>query len=496
MFDQSLFEQPLAFVDLETSGATANFDRITEVGIVTVNPDGGVDEWSTLVNPGVRIPLFIESLTGISNAMVENAPPFEHIAAEVLRRLEGRLFIAHNVRFDHGFLRQELARLGHKFRPRLLCTVKLSRTLYPQQRRHNLDSLIERHQLECGARHRALGDAQVLWQFVKVVQKEFDAGVIANAINIQLQTPTLPPGLPADALEDLPYGPGVYLFHDERNAPLYVGKSVKLRSRVLSHFAGDHSSSKDMRISQQVARIECIETAGELGALLTEACLVKQLLPVHNRMLRRSQDLCVFLWSPGELSSDAPKLARASDIDPLHLGDTFGVFRSKRKALEALQAIADEYGLCPQLLGLEPGGTRPADKGANIRNRPCFAHQIHKCRGACCGKETLAAHNLRLLEALTKLRLKAWPYKGRIGIRESSEDAQRTDIHVIDHWCYLGTVRSEPELFDHLATRMQPVFDIDTYRILIRFLERKRGNLEIVPLGESATRPLALELPG
>ena len=482
-----MFNQHLAFVDLETSGSTAHFDRITEVGIVTVDPDGRVEEWNALVNPGVRIPPFIETLTGITNAMVEEAPPFECIAAEVARRLEGRLFIAHNVRFDHGFLRHEFERVGHKFRPKLLCTVKLSRSLYPEHRRHNLDALIERHQLDVGgARHRALGDARVLWQFVQVVQREFDAEVLTTAVNEQLKSPSLPPKLPPDALDDLPEGPGVYVFYDETDAPLYVGKSVKLRSRVMSHFAGDHSSAKDMRISQQITRIECIETAGELGALLTEARLVKEMLPVHNRMLRRNQDLCAFRWSPE--SDKAPELVRAAEIDPLRLDETFGVFRSKKKAMEALQEAADNNGLCPQLLGIEQGGKQQ-------RGRPCFAHQIKKCRGACCGAETVAAHDLRLLDALIKLRMKAWPYPGRIGIREVSKSGLRTDIHLLDHWCYLGTARTEAELSERMdgqSARWEPVFDLDSYRILVPFLQRLRGNVEIIPMGSSNMTQLSL----
>ena len=123
--------RPLAFVDLETTGATATSDRITEIGIVEVDADGTVREWQQLVNPGTRIPPFIEQLTGISNEMVADAPTFESVAAETLRRLEGRLFIAHNARFDYGFLKNEFKRLGIAFRAPVLCTVKLSRTLYP-----------------------------------------------------------------------------------------------------------------------------------------------------------------------------------------------------------------------------------------------------------------------------------------------------------------------------------------------------------------------------
>lgn len=499
--DHPLFGQRLAFVDLETSGATAHHDRITEVGIVTVDPDGTVEEWSSLVNPGQRIPPFIEALTGISNSMVESAPPFESVAAEVQRRLDGRIFIAHNVRFDYGFLKNEFGRLAFPFRPKMLCTAKLSRALFPQHRRHNLDSLIERHALTCTARHRALGDAQVLWQFAQIIRTECDPALLAAAIGTQLKTPSVPPRLDPAVLDNIPEGPGVYLFYDEENTPLYVGKSVALRSRVLSHFAGDHASGKEMRISMQLARIEWIETAGELGALLTEARLVKTLLPVHNRMLRRAGELCAFRWTPGAVSCKPPELVRAADLDPHRLAETFGTFRSRRKALEALEAIAAEHGLCPLLLGLEKGAPRTVN-AATGKPRPCFAHQLKKCRGACCGGESIAAHNIRLLAALTRLRMRAWPYKGLTGFRESRPEGAadgrsnegRAEIHLFDHWCYLGTVKSEEELHARLDSRLEPVFDLDTYKILTRFLDKRRHGLQVIPMGRSTARQLALEL--
>ena len=162
-----MFDQPTVFLDVETTGATANRDRITEIGLVEVNGGTVIEEWSTLVNPGLRIPPEIEALTGITNAMVAEAPSFESLSTELHRRLQGKLLVAHNARFDYGFLRNEFARAGLRYLSRVLCTVKLSRRLYPQERRHNLDSLIERHGLVCDQRHRALADARVLWHFAQ-----------------------------------------------------------------------------------------------------------------------------------------------------------------------------------------------------------------------------------------------------------------------------------------------------------------------------------------
>ena len=119
-------------------------------------------EWQSLVNPGVQVPAGITALTGIDNDMLADAPPFERIARELRERLDGRVFVAHNVRFDYGFIRREFALLGDAWRSPNLCTVRLSRALYPEMPRHNLDAVMERHGISIEHRHRAMPDAQAL----------------------------------------------------------------------------------------------------------------------------------------------------------------------------------------------------------------------------------------------------------------------------------------------------------------------------------------------
>ena len=232
---------PLAFVDLETTGATATADRITEIGMVLVD-ESGVSEWSSLVNPGTPIPAFITGLTGIDDAMVADAPAFAELAGDIMERLAGRLFIAHNARFDYGFLKNEFKRVGHDFRATVLCTVKLSRRMFPQHPRHNLDSLIARHGLVVGDRHRALGDARLIHQFWQRLYAELPGEQVDAAIATVMARPSLPPNLDPAAIDALPEGPGVYLFYGENSLPLYVGKSTGIRKRVLSHFAADHAT--------------------------------------------------------------------------------------------------------------------------------------------------------------------------------------------------------------------------------------------------------------
>ena len=198
-----MLSQSLIFLDLETTGMVAAHERITEIGLVEVANGERVDSWSQLVNPEKRIPPFIQSLTGISNKMVQHAPRFEQLAPGLFERLEGKLLVAHNARFDYGFLKSEFARLGMSYRSRVLCTAKLSRKLFPEHRRHNLDSLIERHGLKCSARHRALGDAEVLWQFLQKIHAEIDAVRIGAALQAQLAAPGLPAEAP-DAIRGAP----------------------------------------------------------------------------------------------------------------------------------------------------------------------------------------------------------------------------------------------------------------------------------------------------
>lgn len=282
-----LLDAPLAIVDLETTGAHPVHDRVTEVAVIEVEGGEVKDEWSTLVNPECAIPAAIQALTGISNDMVAGAPTFGRLAGDLYERLEGRVLVAHNARFDYGFLRQEFSRAGLQFRAKTLCTVKLSRRLYPEHARHNLDSLIARHGLACRARHRALGDADAVWQFLRLAAGERGEEVLAVAARQVAKQPSLPAHLDRAIVDAIPETPGVYLFYGENGTPLYVGKSLDMRSRVLAHFADDLRSPRAMQLAREVRRVEWQRTAGKLGALLREAALVKELLPVFNRRLRR-----------------------------------------------------------------------------------------------------------------------------------------------------------------------------------------------------------------
>lgn len=472
-----MIQRPLACVDIETTGTNPLRDRVTEVAAVVIEEGTVVEEWSTLVNPGTSVPPYIQSITGITNEMLEDAPDFAAIVDTLDRLLAGRVFVAHNARFDYGFLKNEFRRTGRSLRRPVLCTVKLSRRLFPEYRRHNLDSLIARHGLGGEARHRALGDARVLWRFLDKLEELRDPPGVAAAVAELLARPALPAGLAWRDMEAIPDGPGVYLFYDERNTLLYVGKSVNLRSRVMSHFSGDHSLAKDMQLSRQVRRVDWVETAGELGALLKEAQLIKERQPVYNRALRRHAGLCSWWWDPDDAADAAPRLVdtRSLPADTTH--NLYGLFRSRRVAQATFRKLVDEHGLCHKVTGLEKTG-----------RGPCFAHQLRRCRGACVGLETSLQHRLRMMTALAPLRVRTWPFAGRIGLRERAPEGGRVDVHLLDHWRYLGTVTDarQRELFD--ARGCDAPFDADIYGILWRFMERRHRRLDVLTTEELEAR--------
>lgn len=456
-----MFAEDSVFVDTETTGVNAGRDRITEIAIITVEQGKVVSEWSSLVNPQMPIPDYIQSFTGISNEMVRDAPTFAMLCEEVLGRLEGNVFVAHNARFDYGFLKNEFRRCGVHYRSPVLCTVKLSRSLFPQYRRHNLDSIMERHGIRCDSRHRALGDARVLLEFLHSVYNTLEHPLIEETIARQLKRPSLPVNLSEADIEQLPQSPGVYLFRDTGGVLLYAGKSINIRERVLSHFSSDHRNNRDMKISRNVAAIDCIETAGELGALLMEAKIIKEQLPVYNRRLRHYDSLATIRWDGSDRNS-MPVIITSDNLETGDIANYYGLFKTTRQARNTLRQLARDNELCEKTLGMEKG------------DGPCFAYQLKRCRGACVGAESAIQHQMRFMQAMSPLRNRPWPYAGCIGIREDAADNHRTDIHVFDHWCYLGTVHTEYDLLQGDLFNGDRMFDLDTYRILLAYFRKNR----------------------
>lgn len=184
-----MYEGPVVYVDLETSGGSYINSRIIEIGAIRVEGGEIVDSFKTLVNPGKILPPWITKLTGIESNDLIQAPYFEDIAWQFHHLLEEAVFIAHNVNFDYSFVRNELRSCGYEYKPALLCTVKLSRCLYTEYTKHNLQSLIERHSIAVSNRHRAYDDAMAIKEFAETAYKEKGANKFKQAISKQLAVP-------------------------------------------------------------------------------------------------------------------------------------------------------------------------------------------------------------------------------------------------------------------------------------------------------------------
>src|SRR5450631_867826 len=417
----------LVFVDLETTGGNPVYHRITEVGIVRVQNGVLLDEWSSLVNPECPISPYIEAFTGISSEMVADAPRFAAIAATVLDKLRGALFIAHNARFDYSFLRSEFRKVGVDFAAEVMCTVKLSRRLFPEHSRHNLDALIERHGLACSARHRALGDAQVLKEFWLKIQREVPAETLAAAAGrAVLAVPKLPAHLPPGLADEVPEAPGAYRLFGESDVLLYVGRSNSLRNTILTQLADQPTAARQQTLTAQVRRVDWVQTAGELGAMLLESDWIRSQKPLYNRRLKSNAEAVTL--RPAVDSSGRVHLQRIDTLVPDDLARSFGVFHSEKDARKALTDIARAHQLCLKVIGLEESAGS------------CFALQVGKCRGVCTGKEPLILHTMRVQMALSALKIKSWPFPGRIALREravggfASDGTRGGELHVLDHW--------------------------------------------------------------
>jgi DNA polymerase-3 subunit epsilon len=457
--------QPLAIVDVETTGTSPVYHRVIEIAILRIDQGKIVGQYESLVNPERYISPFIEQITGISNKDVAGAPLFREIADDVLKMLRNTVLVAHNARFDLAFLRHEFGNIGKRFQPRSLCTVKLSRKLFPQERRHDLSSIIKRHRLSCANRHRAMGDARVVYEFLSMVQRESGHERFAEAFSGLLRSRTLPPQVDPESIDTLPQSTGVYIFTTGRGEVLYVGKSRNVRERVLDHF----SAERAVEMCQQIASVEARPTAGELGALLLELHLIKELRPVYNQVSRSKKPLCV-LWR--EMSSGGYLRLVFRDgesIDPTEAASIMGVFKNRSQANRYIVEAAKKHRLCHKLLGLD-----------NSRGS-CFGYHLKRCDGACMGTEDPEEYNARVEAAFSRRRVYGWPYDGAVIIKEEGHVEGEGELFFVDQWCLLSSIR-HTAIGSGQFIHGTHTFDYDSYKVIYKYLldTRNRKNVQVV----------------
>ena len=461
-----LLNQVCAFVDLETTGSSARSEAITEIGLRLYHPEGDQLNWQQLVNPGKSIPGFIQQLTGISNAMVSDQPDFTELAPSLYEMLEDVLLIAHNARFDYSFLKAAFAHCGFTFKPKVVCTVKLSRELYPQYKSHSLDSVCERMGYVRETSHRAMADVEAMCAFVEYAIAEHGVAAVNSAAQAQFKRPSQPIHISTELIDAIPKAAGVYRFYGEDDSLLYIGKSINLNDRVKSHFNADLRNSKEMRLSQEVRDLDWTVTVGELGALLLENQEIKTKSPIYNRRLRRYRSLWCFELVKNERGVLLPLLGDRpfGQLEQRTFSrQLYGMFQGRTVANKWLKELIAEHRLCKKLLGFEKG------------SGSCFNYQLKKCAGVCVEQESVSQHNMRLLTAFDAEKVQQWPFDGPAYIVECAEDYQDSEhlaqaIHVIDQWAYLGCVDHEDQIEDMLSSARESWFDKETYRLLNRHI--------------------------
>lgn len=380
-------EPRYAIVDIETTGGLVKRDKITEIAIVIHNGEEVIDQYQTLINPERSIPPFITDMTGITNEMVAEAPVFYEVAKDIVLKTEGAVFVAHNARFDYGFLREEFGRLGFTYTRKQLCTVRLSRKMIPELRSHSLDSLIRHFSIQVSHRHRALDDALATAEVFKRITKMGEGtSEIKQIINLGIREAKLPTGISLEMLHSLPETPGVYYFHNEAGDVIYVGKSIHIKKRVIQHFT--EISNKSSKLQQRVNDITFVTTGSELIAMLFENAEIKKLQPEINRAQRRKSFPFAIYYYFDEGGYLQMKIKKKNKIDAPGTAAVLHELPDHTSAENYLRSLTDRYQLCLKKTDIDTG------PGA------CFYHHVGKCDGACVGTENPDTYNERVRQAI------------------------------------------------------------------------------------------------
>ena len=280
-----------AIVDIETTGSHAHNNGITEIAIVLHNGKEVEGRYETLVNPGFSIPKYVAALTGISNQMVEDAPPFSSVAYQVYNMLKGRIFVAHNVNFDHSFIKYHLHQARYEWHTQKLCTLRLSRHAFPGLRKYGLEFLCQQFNILNEKRHRASGDAEATTILFDMILQKGGEKLLKEFMKKEAREQILPPNLPKEHIKRLPYVPGVYYFHNEKGKVIYVGKAKCLKQRVVSHFTGLDTSRKRQEFLKNIHSVTFQECATEFTASILESVEIKRLWPAYNYSQKRFEQL-------------------------------------------------------------------------------------------------------------------------------------------------------------------------------------------------------------
>jgi len=446
-------------IDVETTGRT---NRITEISIFRHDGHKVVDEFTSLVNPQQTIPYHITVLTGIDNAMVEDAPIFEDIADTILEITEDAIFVAHNVNFDYNVIRNEIKHIGKDFRRKKLCTVRLSRKLIPGFPSYGLGKLCKSLDIPIEDRHRARGDAAAtVILFEMLYKKEDDLSTINHFLNPRSREATLPSHLPSKIFNGIPHKPGIYLFRDKRGKIIYVGKAIDLKKRVLSHFYSKRKKSLDL--CRETRNIEFKLSRSELLALLMEEAAIKQHYPKYNVSLkRRSNAFGIVQYK------DINGIIRLAYQPLKHAVKPLTTFYNVRDCRLFLEELCETYDLCPKLCHLQDSSSE-------------FSHyKINCCEGECRAVCSSESYNRNVLDAITSMT-----NKDTVVLKQKGRHNEEEAFVLLTEGTYRGygfidksEQVSHPEELEHFLIPQKNNMDVE--RILRPYLLKDQSNVKVL----------------
>jgi DNA polymerase-3 subunit epsilon len=425
-----------AIVDIETTGGHASANGITEIAICIHDGKKVTKRFSTLVNPRREIPIYIRALTGITNEMVADAPPFEEVAADIYHMLHGKIFVAHNVNFDYSFVRYHLAAAGYELQCNKLCTVRLGRKILPGLPSYSLGKLCRHLGIDNESRHRAAGDAEATAQLFSLMLQKDTEKHITQALKQNSKEQVLPPHLPKTAVQQLPSSPGVYYFHDQKGKVIYVGKAKNIKKRVCSHFTGNNPGLQRQEFMRNIHQITHQVCGTELIAFVLEAVEIKRLWPKYNRSLKRFEHA----YGLYAFEDQRGYLRLAVDKHRKYTGALY-TCNSMLEGRSILNQLIETFELCPKLCFIQNN------------TAVCTGTAQEQC--ACCGVETTETYNQKVNRAITELN-KALPTfairdEGRTDDEHSCILVEKGKFYGMGYISHYFDVESIQQLKDHLT---------------------------------------------
>lgn len=457
-----------AIIDVETTGLRGEDNRITEIAIAIHDGKKVIEDYHTLINPEIPISPYVTGLTGIDDSMVQEAPVFKEIAPTINELTQNRIFVAHNVSFDYNVIRSEFKRIGTDYKRKRLCTVRLSRKIFPGYRSYSLGNLCRSLQIPILNRHRAKGDTDATVILFEKLLANDTKDVFGKLLNQRSKELTLPPMLPASVFENLPETPGVYYFLNKAGKVIYVGKAINIKKRVLGHFYD--KKARELAMAGETVHVDFEETGNELLALLVESAKIKQYYPKYNQAQKQT------VKGYGIISYTDRKGIVHLGYTGLKMANTpLKICHTITECLSFLAYLCEAYELCPKYTHLQE----------NVPH--CSHYKLRDCRGVCREKESVDDYNKRVYSAIKSLTVADRTFI----IVEKGRAEKEKSLIWIDNGSYRGyafidseETISDPGRFEDFLIPQQS--NLDTDRIIQSYMQRK-SDIELITLPDDRT---------